>query len=44
MMIDSVGPNNYSGRMSGLLDADFNTVKITQGRFDHTLNQLQISF
>jgi hypothetical protein len=44
MMIDSVGPANYSGRMSGLFDADFNSVKISQGRFDHSLEQLQVSF
>lgn len=44
MMIDSIGPANYSGRMSGLFDADFNTVKITKGRFDHSIEHLQISF
>jgi hypothetical protein len=44
MMIDSVGPNNYSGSMSGLFDADFNSVKITKGRFDHSIDKLQVSF
>lgn len=44
MMIDSIGPYNYTGRISGLFDADFNTTKITRGRFDHSLEQSQVSF
>ncbi len=42
--LDSIGPNNYTGKMSGLFDADFNTTKITKGRFDHALDYSQVSF
>jgi hypothetical protein len=44
LRLDSIGPNNYSGKMSGLFDADFTAFKITKGRFDHTLEPLQIKF
>ena len=37
-VFDSLGPNNYSGRISGLFDADFISTIITKGRFDHDIN------
>lgn len=42
--LDSTGPGIYSGKMSGLIEADFNGNKITKGRFDHTLNTDQVFF
>lgn len=42
MQIDSVGPDNFTGKMSGIFEADFGTGKITKGRFDHVLTQRQI--
>lgn len=44
LRLDSIGPNNYSGKMSGLLDADFTSFKIAKGRFDHTIEPLQVNF
>jgi hypothetical protein len=45
MQIDSVGPNNFTGRMSGLLDAKFGSSLILQnGRFDHSITAQQIQF
>ncbi len=45
MQIDSIGPNNFTGRMSGLLDAKFgNSSILSNGRFDHSLAALQIQF
>lgn len=41
---DSIGPGSYSGTMSGLFDADFNAVKITKGRFDHSFSPNQVIF
>lgn len=41
-VIDSIGPNNYSGRISGLFDADFISTKITKGRFDHNINSVNV--
>ncbi|MEO6000599.1 MAG: hypothetical protein ABIN89_27370 [Chitinophagaceae bacterium] len=41
---DSVGRSSYSGVMSGLFDANFNSFKITKGRFDHTVSGAQIHF
>jgi len=35
--LDSTGPGLYTGRMSGLLEADFGSFKLTSGRFDHDL-------
>ncbi|HVM86718.1 MAG TPA: hypothetical protein VMT76_00925 [Puia sp.] len=34
----------YQGRISGLLEADFNSVKLTAGRFDHMLETGQVFF
>lgn len=41
---DSIGPSSYSGKMSGLFDADFISYKITKGRFDHDITPQQINF
>jgi len=42
--LDSVGPNSYAGKMSGLFEANLPAFKITKGRFDHTLQPGQINF
>jgi hypothetical protein len=42
--LDSIGPNTYSGKMSGLIEADFISFKITKGRFDHTIESPQVLF
>lgn len=42
--LDSMGLGMYSGSMSGLLDADFNTSKITRGRFDHWIVPDEVHF
>ncbi|MFN8252731.1 MAG: hypothetical protein U0V75_12740 [Ferruginibacter sp.] len=42
--LDSTGPGIYSGKISGLIEADFNGNKITKGRFDHTINSDQVFF
>ena len=44
LRLDSVGNGIYSGSMSGLLDADFGTEKITGGRFDHSIVTDQLQF
>jgi hypothetical protein len=45
MQIDSIGPNNYTGRMSGLMDAKFGSSSILKnGRFDHSIIAAQIQF
>lgn len=45
MQIDSIGPNNFTGRMSGLLDAKLGgNLILKNGRFDHSLTALQIQF
>jgi hypothetical protein len=45
MQIDSVGPNDFTGRMSGLMDAKFGSSSIlTNGRFDHSIVAAQIHF
>lgn len=45
MQIDSIGPNNFTGRMSGLMDAKFGiNLILSKGRFDHTLTAAQIQF
>ncbi len=36
--IESVGPNNFRGKMAGLFEAHFSTDEITRGRFDHSIN------
>ncbi len=41
---DSIGPGIYSGKMSGLFDADFVSAKITKGRFDHLIAPEQVLF
>ncbi len=33
--------NGVAGRMSGLVEADFGTIKLTSGRFDHNLEPAQ---
>lgn len=42
--LDSIGPGFYTGKLSGLIEADFNGIKFTKGRFDHTINLEQINF
>jgi hypothetical protein len=42
--LDSIGPNAYTGNISGLFEADFATFKITKGRFDHTIVPQQVFF
>lgn len=45
IQVDSIGPNNFTGRMSGLLDAKFSGgVVISNGRFDHNITARQIQF
>ena len=39
---DSVGLNLYTGNISGVMEADFNSFKITRGRFDHFITNGQI--
>ena len=41
--IDSVAPGVYSGTLSGLFEADFNSFKIVKGRFDHEITPQQIN-
>lgn len=36
--IDSIGPNDFRGKISGLFEAHFATGEINRGRFDHSLN------
>ena len=45
MQVDSIGPNNFTGQMSGLMDAKFSSSLIlTNGRFDHNIAAEQIRF
>jgi len=45
MQVDSVGPNNFTGRMSGLLDAKLGgNLILSKGRFDHSITPAQIQF
>lgn len=45
IQIDSIGPNNFTGRMSGLLDAKFgSSLILLNGRFDHNITAAQIQF
>jgi len=45
IQIDSISPNNFTGRMSGLLDAKFGSSSILKnGRFDHNIAAAQIQF
>ncbi len=45
MQVDSIGPNNFTGHMSGLLDAKFSSSLILiNGRFDHNITAPQIQF
>lgn len=45
LQIDSIGPNNFTGHMSGLLDAKFgSSLILSNGRFDHTIIAPQIQF
>ena len=37
-LLDSIGPDKYIGNMSGLIEADFPSFKITKGRFDESLD------
>jgi hypothetical protein len=43
--IDSIGVNTFSGRLSGLIEANFsNAAVLSRGRFDHILEPSQINF
>jgi hypothetical protein len=45
MQVDSIGPNNFTGRMSGLLDAKLGgNLILKNGRFDHNISTRQIQF
>jgi hypothetical protein len=45
IQIDSIGPNNFTGRMSGLMDAKFgSSLILSNGRFDHNITAEQIQF
>jgi hypothetical protein len=45
IQVDSIGPNNFTGRMSGLLDAKFgSSLILSNGRFDHNITAAQIQF
>jgi hypothetical protein len=45
IQIDSIGPNNFTGPMSGLLDAKFgSSLILSNGRFDHNISAAQIRF
>lgn len=39
---DSVAANTFTGNISGLFDADFGSLQITKGRFDHFISSAQI--
>lgn len=41
---DSTAANGYTGRLSGLLEADFQDFKFTNGRFDDDLTIDQVQF
>jgi hypothetical protein len=41
--LDSIA-KGIDGRLSGLFDADFDSVKITNGRFDHSITARQVNF
>ena len=41
---DSTSLGNYSGELSGILEADFPDFKITKGRFDDQLSGFQVRF
>ena len=43
-LFDSIAPNTYNGKLSGLFEANFNSFKITNGRFDHFFGPDQIRF
>ncbi len=42
IQIDSVATGIYTGKMSGIFEANFGSGTITKGRFDHVLTQEQI--
>lgn len=45
MHLDSIGLNNFTGRMSGLLDAKLGgNLILSKGRFDHSITAAQIQF
>jgi hypothetical protein len=45
IQIDSIGPNNFTGHMSGLIDAKFaGGITMSNGRFDHYITADQIQF
>ena len=45
IQVDSIGAGNFTGRMSGLLDAKFGSSStLTNGRFDHNIEAAQIRF
>ena len=44
LKLESTGSGAFTGSMSGLMDADFGTEKITNGRFDHSISPEQVLF
>jgi hypothetical protein len=42
--LDSIAPQWYSGKISGLIEAGFNGTPLTKGRFDHTIEPGQVFF
>ncbi len=42
--LDSLSPGIYTGKIAGLFEANFGNFKITNGRFDHFLDNKQINF
>lgn len=44
LRLDSASNGVFTGYMSGLMDADFGTEKITNGRFDHAISTDQVQF
>jgi hypothetical protein len=39
---DSIAPGAFKGIISGLFEADFNSFKISKGRFDHGIDPEQL--
>lgn len=42
--LDNISSNVYSGRMSGIFEADLGSIKIRSGRFDHSIDPEQVRF
>lgn len=42
--LDTVATGIYTGRMSGIFEADFGSIKINKARFDHSIDDAQLGF